>query len=165
MTHSVMQVRDAEERELDQLARIWFDGWHESHDRIVPTELIRLRTLDSFKSRLRAQLSHIRVVGPCGSPVGFAIVKGDELYQLFVSSPSRGSGVANALIADAEAQLSQTGVTTGWLSCAIGNERAARFYEKCGWRRVGTMINQVETSNGPFALEVWRYEKFLVPPK
>ena len=48
-----------------------------------------------------------------------------------------------------------------WLACAIGNDRAARFYEKCGWTRMGTMINEAETSRGPFSLEVWRYEKQL----
>ena len=156
-----MQVRDAEAGEIDQLARIWFDGWHESHARIVPAELTRLRTLDNFRTRLRDQLSRIRVVGPPGSPAGFAIVKEDELYQLFVSAPSRGTGAAAALVADAEEQLSRSGVTTAWLACAIGNDRAARFYEKCGWRRVGTMVNECQIPNGTFPLEVWRYEKTL----
>ena len=104
------------------------------------------------------------MAGPSGAPVGFCIVKGDELYQLFVSAQSRGSGVAAALIADAEARLFESGVETAWLACAIGNERAARFYEKCGWHRAGTMVNQLETANGIFLLEVWRYEKALTPP-
>jgi ribosomal protein S18 acetylase RimI-like enzyme len=92
------------------------------------------------------------------------VVKNDELYQLFVSAEARGTGVAAALVADAEARLFEAGVKTAWLACAIGNERAARFYEKCGWHRVGTMINHAETSNGTFALEVWRYEKPLKSP-
>jgi len=65
------------------------------------------------------------------------------------------------LIADAEARLAARGVETAWLACAIGNERAAKFYEKRGWRRAGTMVNHAETSAGPFPLEVWRYEKSL----
>jgi ribosomal protein S18 acetylase RimI-like enzyme len=158
-----MRVRPAEEAEIDHLARVWYDGWHEAHAQIVPAELTRLRTVESFRDRLQAARASIRVVGPSGAPVGFCIVKGDELYQLFVSAQSRGSGVAAALIADAEARLSEAGVETAWLACAIGNERAARFYEKRGWRRVGTVVNHVETSNGEFALEVWRYEKPLTP--
>jgi ribosomal protein S18 acetylase RimI-like enzyme len=93
------------------------------------------------------------------------MIKGNELYQLFVSPQSRGSGVASALIAAAEARLCRNGVATAWLSCAIGNERAARFYGKSGWHRVGTMINQLNTSRGNFSLEVWRYEKSLKRPK
>jgi GNAT superfamily N-acetyltransferase len=120
-----------------------------------------LRTLESFRDRLQAALSSIRVVGAPLSPIGFSIVKDDELYQLFVSAPARGTGVAAALIDDAEARLAANGVGTAWLACAIGNERAARFYEKRGWHRVGTMMNQAETLAGVFPLLVWRYEKPL----
>jgi GNAT superfamily N-acetyltransferase len=156
-----VKVRSADERDLDQLAQVWFDGWHESHAQIVPPELTRLRTVDSFRDRLRAALPDVRVVDASGVPVGFSVVKGDELYQLFVSAQVRGSGVAAALIADAELRLRANGVETAWLACAIGNERAARFYQKCGWHRVGTMLNQAETSAGTFPLDVWRYEKRL----
>jgi len=158
---SVMQVRSADAAEIDHLARLWYDVWHETHAPLQPPELIRLRTLESFRERLHAALPNIRAAGPLGTPVGFCVIKGDELYQLFVSPEARGSGVAAALIADAEARLAERGVETAWLACAIGNHRAARFYEKSGWRRVGTVINPAETSNGPFALGVWRYEKRL----
>jgi ribosomal protein S18 acetylase RimI-like enzyme len=159
-----MDVRTAEAVDIDHLARVWNDGWHDSHAQIVPTALSQLRTLESFRSRLQAALPNVRVVGPSGAPVGFCIVKGDELHQLFVSAQSRGSGVAAALIADAEARLSESGVETAWLTCAIGNDRAARFYEKRGWHRAGTMVGQLETANGTFPLEVWRYEKSLTLP-
>lgn len=156
-----MNLRSAVQADLDPLALIWYEGWHEAHALLVPTALTRLRTLESFRDRLQTALPAVRVVGPPGSPVGFCIVKEDELYQLFVSSQARGSGVAVALIADAEARLAANGVVTAWLACAIGNDRAARFYEKAGWHRTGTMVNQAETSHGPFPVEVWRYEKCL----
>jgi GNAT superfamily N-acetyltransferase len=156
-----MDVRAAEEVEIGHLAKVWYDAWQDGHAQIVPAELTRARTLESFEERLWAALPKVRVVGPIGAPVGFCIVKGDELYQLFVSAHSRGSGAAAALIADAEARLSESGVETAWLACAIGNERAARFYEKCGWHLAGTMINHLKTSNGIFPLEVWRYEKSM----
>jgi len=156
-----MDVRDAHAGEIDRLARLWFDGWRDAHAQIVPAELTRRRTLESFRERLEAALPDIRVVGPSGAPVGLCIVKDDELYQLYVSAESRGSGVAAALIADAEARLSARGVATAWLACAIGNERAARFYEKRGWHRAGTMVNRLETADGEFPLDVWRYEKSL----
>jgi GNAT superfamily N-acetyltransferase len=164
MSGNAMDVRAAEEAEIDHLAQVWYDGWQDAHAQIVPAELQRLRTLESFRQRLQEDLPNVRVVGSSGAPVGFCIVRDDELYQLFVSAQSRGSGVAAALIADAEARLSEIGVETAWLACAIGNQRAARFYEKCGWHRVGAMVNHFETPAGTFPLEVWRYEKSLVRP-
>ena len=154
-------VRTADAGELDQLASVWYDAWQDAHAPIVPAALTRLRTLESFKQRLDTAVSDLRVVGPVDAPVGLCVIKGDELYQLFVSAESRGSGVAAALIADAETRLLARGVETAWLACAIGNDRAARFYEKCGWRRAGTFVSLLETPNGIFPLEVWRYEKPL----
>jgi ribosomal protein S18 acetylase RimI-like enzyme len=107
----------------------------------------------------------VRVAGPADVPLGFSMLKGAELYQLYVSSQARGSGVAAALIVDAEARLRDSGVATAWLTCAIGNDRAARFYEKCGWHRAGTVIEHLEVPNGTFPLEVWRYEKYLRWPE
>jgi ribosomal protein S18 acetylase RimI-like enzyme len=159
-----MDVRAAEETEIDHLARVWYDGWQDAHAEILPAELQRLRTLESFRHRLQADLPNVRVVGSLDAPVGFCIVKGDELYQLYVSAHARGSGVAAALIADAEARMSESGVETAWLACAIGNDRAARFYEKRGWHRVGNMVHHLETQGEIFPLEVWRYEKSLTRP-
>jgi ribosomal protein S18 acetylase RimI-like enzyme len=153
-------VRPAAPAEIDQLARIWYDGWQDAHARILPPELARRRTLDSFRERLGAALADFRVVGPQGEPIGFCQVREDELCQLFVSAASRGSGAAATLLADGERRLRDAGVETAWLACAVGNERAARFYEKHGWRRVGTVMHEPDDSGG-IEFEVWRYEKRL----
>ena len=161
MTSSPILVRPATPDDVDHLSRLWHNGWHEAHASVVPAELTRLRTLDSFRQRLQAAVAAIRVVGSSSSPSGFCIVKGSEVYQLFVSAEARGTGVAAALLADAERQLCGSGIKDAWLACAIGNDRAAAFYEKHGWSRAGTTMNEVETSEGCFSLEVWRYEKRL----
>jgi GNAT superfamily N-acetyltransferase len=154
-------VRAAEAAEIDHLAKVWFDGWQDAHARILPAELTRIRTLQSFRDRLEVALADVRVAGPFPTPLGFCMLKGDELNQLYVSAEARGTGVAAALVADAEARLAAHGVELAWLACAVGNERAARFYEKCGWRRAGTVAYQPEAAHGAPPLEVWRYEKDL----
>ncbi|GAP66445.1 acetyltransferase, GNAT family [Mizugakiibacter sediminis] len=154
-------VRSAESADIAPLAQLWHDAWQDAHADIVPAELARHRTLENFRLRLEAGLPRVRVTGPVGAPSGFCVVKGDELDQLFVARSARGQGVAAALIADAEARIAAHGFDTGWLACAIGNARAARFYEKQGWRRVGTMVARLAIPTGVFPLEVWRYEKRL----
>ena len=156
-----MDVRKAEEGEVDRLAGIWYDGWQDAHAAILPDILKRLRTRENLAEMLREALPDVRVAGAPGDALGFCIIKDDEIYQLYVSAQARGTGVAAALISDGEDRLSAKGVTTAWLACAIGNERAARFYEKQGWVRAGTVTIQAETPSGKFPLEVWRYEKQL----
>jgi GNAT superfamily N-acetyltransferase len=157
-----LYIRDAKPSEIGQLEKIWYDGWQDAHAQIVPAELALERTLQRFGERLRASFAGVRVIGPTDAPVGFYMLKGDELYQFYVSSRARGTGVAAALMVDAEIRLRESGVRTAWLACAIGNDRAARFYEKSGWLRTGIMTDQLEVPNGSFALDVWRYEKSLI---
>jgi GNAT superfamily N-acetyltransferase len=154
-------LRNALSTDVDRLATIWHEGWQDAHASLLPEELKRLRTPESFRERLLQRLASTRVAELDGEVVGFCMLKDDELYQLFTSPPARGTGIAATLVADAEMCLKKAGVATAWLGCAIGNDRAARFYEKCGWVRTGTSVIAVETSEGPFDLDVWRYEKRL----
>lgn len=154
-------VRSAQESEIAHLAQLWYDGWQDAHAGILPAELARYRTLESFGRRLRASLSQVRVTGPIGAPVGLCMVMNDELNQLYVSADARGTGVAALMLTDAEKRIRHSGFTAAWLACAIGNQRAARFYEKNNWVRTGNVVIEHETPGGVIALEVWRYEKAL----
>ncbi|PTQ12384.1 GNAT family N-acetyltransferase [Sphingomonas oleivorans] len=151
-------MRNAAEQELDALAGLWFSGWQDGHTNILPAELARLRTVESFKLRLQEALAAVRVAQGGEAPLGFTMTKSDELYQFYVSAGARGTGVASMLMNDALARFRQDRVRKPWLACAIGNERAARFYEKSGWRRTGVMTSHLPTQAGIFLLDVWRYE-------
>ncbi len=155
----VTTPREAVAEDSAPLARLWWQGWTDAHAAISPPDLVRLRTPESFAERMAAALPRVRVIGPAGAPVGFHLINGDELNQFYVAASARGTGVAAALMADAEACLAAQGVETAWLACAVGNPRAARFYEKSGWSRIGTHRHLAETSAGPIPLDVWRYEK------
>ena len=113
-----MDVRAADEADIESLAKIWFDGWHDAHAVIVPAALTRLRTLDSFRDRRRADLDAVRVASADGSPIGFSMLRGAELDQFYLSVSARGSGVAALMMADAEARLAGRGVRLAWLAQA-----------------------------------------------
>lgn len=156
-----MLLRNACEDDIPALARIWHEGWQDAHAAILPEELRRDRTLERFRQRLGKALEQIRIAESDGETAGFTLVHGNELNQLYVAAPARGSGVAGMLVEDALARIRETGAATAWLACAIGNARAARFYEKTGWRRTGVVTSRLETADGPFPLDVWRYEIVL----
>ena len=91
--------------------------------------------------------------------MGFHLVDGGLLDQLYVAAHVRGAGVAGTLLADAEQRLAENGFDVGWLTCAVRNDRAARFYEKHGWQKVGIVIEHAPTPQGTIPVNVWRYEK------
>ena len=155
----MMNDRPAAAHEIDYLAALWLEGWRDGHAHIAPAALVEARTLTSFAERLAAALPDTFVAGPEAAPAGFFMLRGDELYQFFVARSARGSSFAASLIAAAEAELARRGATTAWLACAVGNDRAARFYQKTGWRNVRTQVNRLETAAGVFEIEHWRYEK------
>lgn len=145
--------------ELDAVASLWLAAWRDGHSGIVPEALERVRTFESFRDRLAAMGDALRVAGPVGAPLGFCAIKGEELYQLFVSREARGTGLASVLLADGEARLAASGVSVAFLDCTPGNDRAAAFYRKQGWRFREETMWEVETSDGPFEMAAWIFEK------
>lgn len=156
-----MTIRALSPADFEPLTTLWHEGWQDAHARLLPAELARHRTREAFAQRLHKHAGRVRVAGAIGAPHGFHIVDGDELYQLYVAREARGTDLAPALLADAEACIRAGGHGRAWLACAIGNERAAHFYDKHGWQLVGAVTIHPATPVGPFPLEVWRFEKAL----
>ena len=145
----------------DAVARLWHSGWIDGHEAIVPKALSNLRTLESFQTRAAAYVGITRVAMSNGALLGFVMVQADEIYQMYVGPHARGTGVAQALMHDGEARIKAAAHRLAWLSCAVGNEGAARVYRKTGWNNERTETIAVETLDKPFDLEVWRFEKRL----
>ena len=74
-----MTARPAAPSETDALARLWYDGWQDAHATILPPALARARTRQSFAERMAAALADVRVIGPQGAPLGFAMLKGPAI--------------------------------------------------------------------------------------
>lgn len=151
--------QNAREEHLNDIVRIWHEGWTDAHAAIVPAELIKMRTIESLEARGNDRLDLIRVMMVDGQVAAFHMIKDDELDQFFVDRAYRGKGAAKALMADAESVFSGNNIETAWLACAIGNERAAAFYRKAGWHFMRVMPLSVHVESGSFTLDIWRFEK------
>lgn len=152
------KVARARDGDIPELVEIWHQGWHQAHAAVVPPDLVALRTRSEFEMRTKAHLSGTHVLRIDDRIAGFFMLQDDELYQFYIAAGFQGQGIARRLMTAAEAEM---GPGRKWLACAVGNTRAAGFYEALGWYRAATLPYDVETATGPQPVDVWRYEKVL----
>jgi GNAT superfamily N-acetyltransferase len=92
--------------------------------------------------------------------VGFAMVRDDQVEEVYVAASARGTGVAAALLRDAESRVAVS-FDAAWLAVAAGNARARRFYERQGWRDAGGFDYDAEIAGGTMPMPCRRYVKAL----
>src|SRR5215218_8422004 len=128
-----MDLRPGTAGDAETVADIWHAGWHVSHPGHVPDGLTARRTLEAFRDRSPGRVADTTVAELHGAVVGFIMVTGDEVEQVYVDPSHFGTGVATDLLAEAERQVGAAGHPVAWLAVARGNARARRFYERQGW--------------------------------
>ena len=154
-----MLIRRADRDDAAAVAEIWHLGWRDGHLGFVPEELLEVRTAESFRERASARIDEVTVAVVNDAVAGLVIVGGDEVEQVYVSTSHRGTGVADALLAEAERQVRANDHATAWLAVVAGNARARRFYERQGWRDEGPFLYAAETERGPIDVPAHRYTK------
>ncbi|GAA1919421.1 GNAT family N-acetyltransferase [Nocardioides hwasunensis] len=156
-------IRPAVDTDMAGVADLWHVGWHDGHAGRVPDGLTAARTLGAFRERTPARVADTTVaVSDDGELLGFVMVVGDEVEQVFVGRDARGSGVAGMLLAEAERQVAAAGLAVAWLAVVEGNTRARSFYERQGWRDEGALPYEVTADGQVFVSPCRRYVKDVV---
>jgi diamine N-acetyltransferase len=107
------------------------------------------------------------VVDDDGALIAFAQLRGStakhgdvELARFYVDRGQHGRGIAQMLMDAVLDAVRELGAATLWLGVWEHNARAIRFYEKCGFRDVGSQ---------PFLLgsdlQTDRVMTFVIPPR
>jgi GNAT superfamily N-acetyltransferase len=156
-----VSLRRASQQDANAIAEIWHRGWRDGHLGLVPSELTEARTEKSFLARASERVGEAAVAVVGGTVAGFVMVVDDEVEQVYVSAAHRGTGVADALMKEAERQVRANGHSKGWLAVVPGNARARAFYERAGWRDEGPFDYAADTENGSIAVPCHRYTKHL----
>ena len=155
-------IRPATAEDMAAVAELWHVGWHDGHAGHVPEGLTRGRTLEAFHARTPPRVADTTVaVSEDGDLLGFIMVAGDEVEQVFVGREARGTGLAARLLTEAERQVAATGHDLAWLAVVEGNARARAFYGRHGWRDVGDLPYEVTADGQTFVSPCRRYEKDL----
>ncbi len=159
MTTTVL--RPMRDEDVPIVSAIWAAAWRDGHAGHVDPALEEIRTPESLVPRA-ARRAPLTVVAERGNEVvGFATVADNEVEELFVDERARGTGIATALLRDAEERIASAGWSDGWLAVVSGNARARRFYEREGWRDAGPLLYAAEGSDGPVLVPSRRYERRL----
>jgi len=159
-----LTLRPATRTDVEAIARIWAAGWADGHLGHVPEALVAARTPDSFAPRVPGRLDDVTVAVIDGVVVGFAMVTGDEVEQVYVDRAARGGGAASALLADAVRRVGAAGHAIAWLAVVPGNARARRFYEREGWRDEGPVDYEVTAAGATLVVPCHRMTIATVPP-
>jgi putative acetyltransferase len=154
-------LRPATAADMATVADIWHAAWHVSHPGHVPDGLTEARTLEAFHERTPARVADTTVAEVDGVVVGFTMVAGDEVEQVFVDPAHHGSGVAGPLLAEAEHRVADAGHAEAWLAVVVGNARARRFYERHGWSDGGDLAYVVSAGGTTYTSPCRRYVKQL----
>jgi GNAT superfamily N-acetyltransferase len=154
-------LRQASADDAPAIADIWHLGWRDGHLGFVPQELIAARHEGSFRTRAAQRVGDTTVAVVDGKVAGFVMVVGDEVEQVYVAASHRGTGVADALLTEAERQVTRAGHSSAWLAVVAGNARARKFYERRGWSDGGPFTYAAAREDGPIAVPARRYVKRL----
>ncbi|WP_433796795.1 N-acetyltransferase family protein [Actinoplanes sp. CA-252034] len=157
-----VHLRPARDEDAPAVAAVWVSAWRDGHLGHVPDELVAVRTPESFRIRAAAMIARTTVALSDAGITGFVTVSGDEVEQVFVAAPGRGSGVAGALLGEAERQVAAAGHETAWLAVVAGNARARRFYERSGWSDSGPFDYAAPAAGGAVSVPCHRYVKSVV---
>ena len=156
-------LRQARPDDVAAVASIWRDGWADGHVGHVPTELVAIRTPESFVTRAAARRADTTVAEVNGEIAGFVMVSGDEVEQVYVAAGHRGSGVAAILLTEAARRVAANGHRRAWLAVATGNARARRFYERQGWVDEGRFDYPAPSDAGRIPVDCHRYAIAVAP--
>jgi GNAT superfamily N-acetyltransferase len=154
-----VELRPARSGDAEAVAAVWESGWHDGHRGHIPPRLAEVRDSASFRSRAAGRVADTTVAEVDGAIAGFVMVAGDEVEQVFVAAPHRGTGVAATLLAEAERQVAAEGHDRAWLAVVAGNARARRFYERGGWSDAGAFDYEAAYDGGVILVPCHRYVK------
>jgi ribosomal protein S18 acetylase RimI-like enzyme len=157
-------LRPATPDDVDAIAAVFHEGWHDAHPGRVPDGLTERRTPEAFYARVAqrvAETDETTVAEVDGTVAGFVMVHEDEAEQVYVDRAFRGSGVASLLLTEAERQIAVGGHETAWLVVVRGNDRAQAFYAKQGWLDEGDYDYPVTALGEHFISPCRRFTKRL----
>jgi GNAT superfamily N-acetyltransferase len=155
-------LRPATADDVEAVAAVFHQGWHDVHPGRVPDGLTERRTPEAFRARVTrriAETDQTTVAEVDGVVAGFIMVAGDEAEQVYVERAFRGTTVATLLLTEAERQIAAAGHDVAFLVVVRGNDRAQAFYARQGWVDQGDVDYPVQALGEDFISPCRKFTK------
>lgn len=163
---AAVSIRTATVDDARAISIVQVETWRAAYAHLMPEALLRRMDVDRNAER-RAERWDARHVDPRtvdlvaerdGEVVGWAAIGATDrddlpghgqLYAIYALARAWSSGVGHALLTEAERRLREHGFERACLYVLDGNDRAAGFYERHGWREDGhTWVDERFGSGG-----------------
>lgn len=157
----MVSIRPLRSDDYNEVIDIWHSGWHDAHANIVPTGVLRYRTIECFWAWLHGSTNQTYVAVDDGV-LGFVSTQGSEIVKLYVDTDARGTGIATNLLSFGEREIHNRGIVDAVLFCTAGNARAQRFYDREDWTLTKTFSDSLwlpDGASGEFIVDTHRYSK------
>lgn len=169
-------VREALIEDAAELGRMHVESWRWAYAGLLPAEVLAGLSVAERTARWREILASaersVTFVATGPDVVGFASAgpaRPDaggpavgELYGIYLAEHVAGIGIGRMLQDEAQGWLRAQGFTEARLWVLRDNQRARRFYERCGWRTDGA--EKLERRPEGFLLDQVRYRRDLPDP-
>lgn len=161
-----MTVRLATKEDVHAIATVRIETWRAAYAGLIHQAVLDRMDVDREAAR-RAELWEQYHSDPRGAELiaeadgelaGWAVVgpsldddlpEDGQIYAIYALPSFWSAGVGRALMTDAETRLRAAGFETAHLWVLEGNERAASFYERHGWREDGVVKDDEDLIRGP----------------
>jgi GNAT superfamily N-acetyltransferase len=150
-----MEVRRATARDAGPIATVHVRTWQEAYPGLIPQDYLDALSIDERTTSWASTLADTDwprrgtfVLEDAGYVVGFVFVRRSEdedlgggpvgeVVALYVRASAWGGGGGRALLEAARSEFTRAGYEYATLWVLGTNDRARRFYERCGWEADG----------------------------
>lgn len=143
-----MTIRRMEDRDADEVARLYVRSWQEGYKGLLPQFYLDLLTPDRWADKFSGQpgsfvMTHGGVIvgHSCALPSADEKMSGwGEVQTLYILPEYWGKGCGTALLENSVEWLSGQGFDRVYLWALDSNTRARRFYERRGFSETSDTI-------------------------
>lgn len=133
-----LELRRGRPEDTRAVTELLHVAWHQTYDRVLPTQLTAPRTRDSFRDRIASGIDRAWLAWLGPRLVGYMKLTANCIDELWVAPGHQRRGVGSRLLQQALTDFRAAGYQGVQAGCEDFNRAACGFFERQGWRVIGS---------------------------